>query len=409
MKQTLFVFVFLMSLTLCAQAGRWQEGYVQTQAGDRLEGQLRLPAGTVTIEEVTFRTADGRIQSYRPEQLREFATAQRQFVTHRVNYNPAGRLLRKLEAELVADRIATVFLEQFYRGATDLYRYVDAQQLDHYYIGSNGSQPEYLRYQRQLTGPQTKLVESFDTYQQQLLRLVGGCEEARGAINDAAYNLPSFMVVVDAYTNCTDNPQQPLQVGARGEFSVGLTVGASHVAVSTPAKNVVLHTAGYHSAESVVPQLGTLITYRAPYRNLSLRLRTSYESFAVSEVQPFELSKPRREEYPTRITQRTLFNNVGLSYQVRSGRIPLFIDLGVLSGLILHNERESYYIYYTGQDADLSVRSYDRGADWGGSLGLGTQIGPVKLLAEASFVDRSTEILYSTRRFSLFAAYDLIR
>ena len=409
MKQTLFVFVSLVSLTLGAQAGRWQDGYVLTQTGERLEGQLRLPACVVTIEEVTFRAADGHPRSYRPEQLREFATAQRQFVTHRINYNPAGRLLRKMEPELVADKIATIFLEQFYRGATDLYRYVDAQQLDHYYIGNNGSQPEYLRYQRQLTGPQTRRIESFDTYRQQLLRLVSGCAEAEGAVSGAGYNLASIMAVVDAYTHCSDSPQQPLQLAERGRLRVGLIVGASHVAVKTPAKNVVLHTPGYHSAESVVPQLGTLLTYHTPYRNLSMRLRTTYERFAVSEVHPYELSKPRREEYPTRITQQTLFNNVGLSYRVGVGRVPLFVDLGVLSGLILHNERYSYYIYYTGQDADLTVRSYDRGADWGGSLGVGTQLGPLRLLAEASFVDRSTEISYSTRRFSLFAAYDLIR
>ena len=379
-----------------------------TSDGQRLEGQLSIPAGIVQIDQISYRRdKEQQAVTYTPEQVQGFGTERRSFVARRVNYNSSPRILRKMqEGRVYDDRVSVVFLEQFYGGAVDLYRYVDAESLEHYYIGSEGGQPEYLRYERQLTSSgegTTQNLVGYDTYPQQLLLRFADCPRATEVVADVTYDLASLLTTVDQYLGCIGVTQAPVSQAEVGRFSVGLTAGVSQVIVNSPAKYTALYSEGSSSA-GLTPKVGVTLAYKFPYRKLGVRLRTTYERFSLSEVQPFYPRKPNQDDYPSELIQQTLFNNLALTTQLGSGRQPIYLEVGAIFGLILQNERRGYKLFFT-QEPEYEVVKFERGSDYGVSLGLGTQVGPVRIMAEGSYVDRSTEILYSTQRIGVVATY----
>ncbi len=400
--------LFLCCTLLAAQGAQWQAGYVLTPDGARQDGQVRIPGGLKEVSAVSFRAAAGTSEvTYTPEEITGFGTEARNFVAYRIQYNTSPRVVRKMElGKEYPDNITTAFLEQFYAGAFDFYRYIDSRGMDHYYIGSAGANPEYLRTARQLIrGAGRYELIGFDTYQQQLERRFGSCGQVSDIASEARYELASLLNVVDRLLACSGSSQDLIHRPDRGEFSVGLLAGISHLTLSGENMAYQIHTPGKAQA-GWVPTIGAIINYRTPYRRMISRLRLQYESFHVQGFQRATVGRPDPEGYPTKLMQRTLYGNLGVTLQVSGGHFPLLLDMGVIYGHILKNERSTYQLFFT-QPAEYSVKSYTDGADYGLSLGLGTKVGPVGLQAEVSFVDRSTELLYSAWRYGITANYML--
>ena len=400
--------ILLTVVTTCLPAQQlWERGHIITREGERLEGLLITPAGNQELDRVRYRPGSrGRQTVFTPDELAGFATASREYVSREIYYDPAPNRLARMEVgRQYPDVSKRAFLEVIYDRPTALLRYVDPAGQDHFYLQLGGQPLEYLRYELHLMDDNgSRYLTQSNSFREQLEEHLADCPGALEVLSAANYEAAALTEVIGAYRACLgESPEAVVTTRPGGRWSFGIMGGGMVPILYFSSATMALPGPGYHSA-GLSPTVGLTLAYTPANRRLSPRLRIRYEQFDAEAANPVTTSNVDPEDYPTHLLQQTVYTNLGISYQVSSGRFPLLFDGGATYGHILKNERRMYRLYFV-LDPEEEVRSYDKGGDFGVSAAVGTQVANLRLSLEASYVDRMTEVSYSTWRVGALATY----
>ncbi|UYZ57957.1 PorT family protein [Hymenobacter latericus] len=176
--------------THAAQAQtNYKPGYIVTQAGDTLRGQIDFQDWRRNPASVTFRTGESAAAaSYQPAQIRGFGAANQHFASAYVQVETSPRSLANLSSSPdFALRQDTLFVRPLIDGPKSLYSYVDADDNEHFYF-RNGAALELLLYKKFIRyAGSAKTVVPIENYKGQLAAYLGEFPGAQASLAAADY------------------------------------------------------------------------------------------------------------------------------------------------------------------------------------------------------------------------------
>ncbi|KUG08049.1 outer membrane beta-barrel protein [Solirubrum puertoriconensis] len=193
MKNSYSVAVLFALASLSTSVARAQSdyhpGYIVTQQGDTVRGQIDFQDWRKNPESVTFRSSEGaNATNYAPAQIRAFGTSGNVFTSAYVQVETSPRALSSLTtAPEFLLRQDTVFVRTLIEGPKSLHSFVDDNDNEHFYFRNNEAL-ELLRYKKFLRYiGNSKTVVPVENYKGQLAAYLGDFPGAETSLASADY------------------------------------------------------------------------------------------------------------------------------------------------------------------------------------------------------------------------------
>lgn len=217
MKQAiLFLPFYMIGHLLMSQTG-FESGYVLTNQGDTLQGEVRYNWVTKP-NELTFKTIDGDNLTYHPSNLQRFKIENGDLYVSlkvKLDISPTNHEeLLKIGEDLFEER--SLFVKALILGSANLYQSYDQERSRyHYFIENEKSNGplELLGGKRAVSNTDvptssndTRAFKNQDKYKGQLAYLLGDCQEIVSSIQSmTSLTQNSITSITEKYNRCGDN------------------------------------------------------------------------------------------------------------------------------------------------------------------------------------------------------------
>lgn len=224
----------------CAQIN-FQHGYVVTQSGDTLYGQIDNRDWVRNPEEIRFRT-DSTSQSkfFTPHNLTAFSVGGKKYVSKIVTVDDTPPSATGYGTVPVSSEIDTVFLSVLVSGPVSLYYYSNWRK--HFFISTSQGTTELISHEYVIERDGNLYTETNEKYKYrgQLAQLPNPCSNQQ--IKNLKYtrqSLTAFVAGCDGFTRSTATPY--VQKNNPSRFYPKLSLGLSMTGIKIWMANVPIH------------------------------------------------------------------------------------------------------------------------------------------------------------------------
>ena len=220
----LFLFLLVSESFQLEAKTDFSAGYIITTSNQRIDGFIENQNFGINPVQIRFKPSlTGHIQSYRPGNLKEFATQGFRFISFWADLETTPTRTNDLEDDknlnIVQD---SIFLKIVYTGSKTLYHYRSASGRDNFYVNEKGDLQllifkKYIQYKSK-----AYTVAYNNTYQGQLSLYLLDCQDINDKIKVTSYNLKSMTNLFKAYFQCkNETPSfEYVQSGIRSTLGV---------------------------------------------------------------------------------------------------------------------------------------------------------------------------------------------
>ncbi|UOQ53556.1 outer membrane beta-barrel protein [Hymenobacter cellulosivorans] len=390
----------LLSSSVTFAQTSFRPGYIVPLAGDTVRGTVQYQSGQGNGLRCRFQiAADQTVAEYQPEQLRGYGFTKGQDYQSQQLAGPAGR---------------RVFVQAVVLGKASLYRFINEQDKDCYYVGTDAKAPlEALIQKDTLQANSNKdvyaktLVRTYP-FRNVLWKVMADCPSVQTTVARMELAENSLVRVFSAYNACMG--------GATNQYVAKKQVATVHFVVLGGASqsSMTYLDKGANGLQSAMRATGGIGLEILPTRfnpHFSVQLQALYGEHNSSQqfknrgdgIYPNE--KVRREVF---VDMKTIRVPLMLRYSLLTKGIRPYVQVGGLAALNVRGavlEAVSGGAANTDQANLTALPLYSVGMV--GGAGVTLQVGPSKLLLEARF-DRlvnTLDKLSNHHSFSLLAGY----
>lgn len=403
--------LLLTSLLITAQAN-WQSGYI-IKNGERITGEIDDREWPYHIDKITFRTkASGTSQSFNPKDGIDFEVAGRRYVSKSVPVIANSRDLDKLTVDTsLTRRQETGFLRLYLDGDLGLYQYIDQRKKRHFYAQKKASAFTYLEYERHLRPNSEKnILLQINKYKFQLSELLSGCPQLSADIAGTEYSLKSLKKLILKWYECQGVSPTYKSKASGGKLSFG---PAAHLVSSHLSASFSSNRGTKSSEPHLGPALGAAARYTFPSMQGRFSIKTDivYHSFDEASQSLMQQDGPISITFFRELSQSSIQASFLADYQIFTGKIPVYAELGMVTDFILDLDFKFSEIRILTDGTETAFtssanRDLEDGNNIGFAGGLGIYLGNLQLGLRASRVTREktgdSRVLY---RASLIAGY----
>ena len=403
-------FVLLLIITLSTNwvdgQTNWRPGYI-IENGKTLEGQIDDREWPYFIGEVRFRTSPtDAVRTFLPDHGIDFGTGGRRYVSRSVRLITNSRELDQITRDTARNRQTTQgFLRQHIQGALSLYQFIDDSGKRHFYVSVDEGGLEYLEFEKHLRPESTKdVLKTVDRYKYQLVRMAADCPELSSSVSGLRYTRKDLTRFLQKLYTCRGETPTFLQKTNRGSINVAPVVQYYRSQLVSSFND----DRGENLSEiSFDPAFGMALRYSFPELRgkFSVRLESVFHRFDDISNSRLRQDGNQTVELRRELSLSTMLTSVLAQYEVSSGRIPVYVELGITTGFVLDSEF-NFLEVRTQQDGSRLVldstapERLQRGNDVGFAAGFGVLIDRLQIGMRASRSSRDrtsdTRVVYRT-------------
>ena len=268
------------------------------------------------------------------------------FVSREVQFDASESQGKKISSSKEPEVLTTqnVFLQLLVRGDLLLYKFVQANGREHYFISKPGDQPEELLDRYYLSSNSISVVH-YEKWKQELINSFGECENMKIAIQRASYREKDMIELVQQFNNCIGSTSEtfiPEQKYRKPQFGLvinpffmkiyGISQG---IAYSTTFTSNIDFGAGlsYEFFSRKKPNT-TSFYHELKFRSINKERRDYFSNVSYQNIKAlsaFRFTNPKSG----------LFWNIGigLGYRFNTVTSPVLVketsgfELGIMTGL----------------------------------------------------------------------------
>ena len=366
MKNLFLALLCLWPCRLLAQSNV-VAGYVVTNEGDTLRGQIDNRDWRVSPTEITFQSQVGQTRNYVPADLREFyiQPTHERFLGRvlAIDAVPFGldELLQIDSPTQVAahqqQRTEPVFLRVLTEGPTRLLFYQGKTDKPHFFLEKEGQIQELINQRFLLSGTAALFSNAF--YKDQLISYLADCPQLRNRIANLDYNQVQLANLLTAYNRCKGFVEVPQL--EKGRWAVDLLAGVEFSQLNFSGDGGPGYLRNAPLSSSTAPMGGLAVAfYPARSREqFSYRLETTFRTYETQGV-----GEEYIYQYDIRFKLSYLRLNALMRYTYPKGKIRPFAGIGVANGLTVSRTNQKILRSTTLQnegEALPSPRSWELG------------------------------------------------
>ena len=407
----------LLLLPACAFGQQnYQPAKVTTLTGDTLRGFINYRGWDRNPRVVSFKSdLQAPEQLFHPLDIKEFSVSNERYAGGKVNIDDSPQDLDKLSTTAVPIyRADTVFLRALIAGPKSLYQYKPANATRVYFYiqqGNNFDLLVYKRYKQPGGGP--VVVQSNNTYQDQLSLYLANCPTVGRRLKDARYFASSLQRMFADYYACTSQPLA-FQLRSKTKHQFGLLAGITRTNLSfSDVKNDAYPM--LDSYTQVGPNGGVYYNVSLPgsLGHFSLNTDLLFTSFKGSSSHDNFISTNNYSTTTVSLELAYLKLNTMLRFTQPLGSGAIFINAGISNAYAIQVKsektvRERFYSSERTSNAELfpGLRRYEQG------LVAGVGASYKKISAEARYEYSNGFLSYEQLssgfdRYSLLVGYRL--
>jgi len=379
-KALIFSVTLITALIISHQAAtaqnKWKDGYVVTQAGDTVHGEIAFKDKPKPPKTLVFRNKKGDEKHYRPFEVRSFT----------VHLSGQDVYFKSFSSELDVSPtdLASIdnspnptlkkcefFAQLLVAGKKSLYVCLDSVVGKKHYLieAQDGALTELINKHYYLDMSRTTALYS-EEYKRQLGKLYSDCHIAAiKKIEDAQYSLPSLMHLARDYNKCDKRAEgyEYKREKAKTVFGVDLGAGKTALDVNGSGYNGITFAPSYSFVAGIFlncilphTERRWSICNELLYAGYSMKSDTYYPNYPYTGV----TAKANLD-----ISYLKLFTS--LRYQYSKYAIRPFAHLGITNGYSISSQATA--LYHQGGLADqtgpfIPFRKYEQ--SWFGGAGI---------------------------------------
>ncbi|MEM6967566.1 MAG: outer membrane beta-barrel protein, partial [Bacteroidota bacterium] len=377
--------LLLVSLPIFSQ-DNFLQGTIIKQSGEELSGLINYKNWERNPKKIAFKqTAKGAVEQYTPKEIKQFEVSDELYVGVNVEVEVSSDKIKNMttDYELMLES-KDVFLQIMIQGKRSLYRYVDSNGKNLFYIQEDGTYQllGHKRY-RKLRGGNKTIVEN-KTYVSQLSKYLGGCPSVQRKLSKTKYNRKDLEKLFLFYHDCTSEDILFQKKNEKIRVNFGLTVGAASTHLLIKDNSFAFYyltQPDIDPSSSIVGGVSMDIYTPRQFRKWSAHLELLYAShdYQARYEDTDSFSDYRFEDVELKLSYLK-FNKLVRYNQPVGKRTKLHIEAGISSGFLLRHSFSRSIERKLGNnpvemfdanvfDADNNPRNYE----FGGLMGLGVQ------------------------------------
>lgn len=389
----------------------YQPAKITTLTGDTLRGFINYRGWDRNPRVVSFKpNLQAPEQLLHPLEIRAFSVSNEQYAGAQVRIDDSPQDLDKLSTTaLPLYRTDTVFLRALIVGPKSLYRYKTANATRSYFYIQQGGGFELLVYKRyRQPGDGAIVVQSNNTYQDQLARYLADCPTMTRRLKETNYFASSLQHTFASYYACTSRPVA-FQLRSKTTHQFGLLAGVSRTNLSfSDVTNPAYPT--FDSYTQTGPTGGIYYTVSLPGNlgHFSLANDLLFTSFKASGSRNDITSTSNNSTTTVALELTYLKLNTLLRFTQTLGSGAIFINAGISNAYAIRAKsektvRQQFYSSERTSTTELfpDFRRYEQGL----VAGVGTSF---KRLSAEARCEYSNGFLLSRQLSSGFDRYSLL-
>lgn len=414
LSKSAFVCLLAFSCSSLFSQTSFQAGYIVKSAGDTIQGLVSHPKSRSNPTLVYFKTTPGsNVQEYQSAEINAFGIRDLIFESARVSINRRFKKNERFqEVPTVEYEEQYVFLESLVDGSKKLYRYIDQNNVDRFYIGSS-SQLQLLLYQEYILekpGEETQR-KAISKYLGQLYAYLSDCSELESMIKDAKYDSRSFMKIFSRYYKCNENSKLKIRIKEvkKVKPEISVMIGLSNTQIDfTGAESIGAVATEFPSSSNISLGVSGNLFF-SDKKNVSFNgtlLYTSFETIGENEV----FVSPTRSTFTrSSVSFSYIKFQPQLHYNYNSDDFRIFAGAGFSMGVVLEDSNEERIEERIGTGAGVRTNllfEATNKAEVGSVLDAGVQYKKFYLRFKLEFgngVSRDAGLNSKTTRTYLFA------
>jgi hypothetical protein len=212
----------------------FKEGYVITNTGDTVKGQVDWRQWAFNPDHILFRTSAGNNETFKPGDIREFHIKNEEyFISAMVSLDLSDikvqDIVTQKEARTAKD--TTLFLSVIVKAKTSLYFFKDVDDREHYYVQKQGSPMLELLLKKSYKGSyensatSNNYVVTVELFKGQLIVLFADCIQVKNDINISEYNTRSLKKLILKYNECIGESPAYIVKPEKMKVRIGIVAG----------------------------------------------------------------------------------------------------------------------------------------------------------------------------------------
>lgn len=365
-KCVLLAWVFLIS-NLCIAQSKFVEGYIVTQAGDTLKGQINDRGEIKNCHEVEFRSGkpgEKTIQFYPKDLLSVHYSTGKTYHVRKVIYGPSSsENLAQMRENMDETRSIglvedTLILHLVLQGKASLYSFKGKNDADYYFIAKGDSISELARRARVRFQPGGS---GYMDYDDEYLRVFDDyfwdCPLARKKAARISFHIDYLAEVIEQYNACLPGAKKQQKKDLRKTtLSFGLKGGINFSSVKVPSNSVL---ASFDEKAIKTGMLLGAFCQLNPGRwneKISLSVELLYcQKGGKESVNEQYIPNPGVPPQQIKINIHPSYLDIGflLRYRILKTSFSPYIAGGIKTGFVVNKVENAFQISKGGQEEEL--------------------------------------------------------
>ena len=234
-KKVILLLLFCLThhLTALCQEN-YVQGYIVTTNGDTLRGEVDYRNWRINPRQVHFKkTGQSASRVYMPIEIKAFHAGGDSYLSGIVEAEKSSKSVMNIDRnpEFIIET-DTAFLHALVTGDKSLFHYIDTDDRENFYIGTDKGF-ELLKYKQYLvTKYDVNLKQTRKLYVGQLINYLSDCETIQKSASNILYSKTSLIKAFKDYYACTSKKEQYSEKVPKHKLDVGVLAGVSGTSLS---------------------------------------------------------------------------------------------------------------------------------------------------------------------------------